>query len=53
MGIKFWDDEEEYERVNWYMKLSKCNNHTSEVTCKSTEEINEYINGMVLRRYLN
>jgi len=53
MGITFWEDEEKYEQVNWHMKLSKCNNNTSEVTCKSTEEINEFIKGMVLRRFLN
>jgi len=36
------------------MKLSKCNNSTSEpeITCKSTEEINEYIKGMVLKRFI-
>ena len=52
MGVHFWKDDDDYEQVNWYMKLSKCNNNTSEVTCKSTEEINEYIKGMVLMKFL-
>jgi len=30
------------------MKLSKCNNETSEITCKPTEEINKYINNMIM-----
>jgi len=32
------------------MKLAKCNNNTSSVTCKPIEEINEYIDNMILTR---
>ena len=53
MGVEFWEGDDEWERVNWYKKLTKCNNATSEVTCKPIKEINEYIEGMVLKRFLN
>jgi len=53
MGVQYWEDGDEYEHLNWYMKLSKCNNETSEVTCKPTEEINEYIENIIMERYLN
>ena len=53
MGVEFWEEDDEYEQVNWYMKLTKCNNDTSEVTCKSTEEINEYIKGIVLTKKID
>jgi len=50
MGVHFWEEEHDYELVNWYMKLAKCNNETSEVTCKPIDEIDEYVKNMVLRR---
>jgi len=53
IGTHFWEVDDEYEQVNWYMKLAKCNNETSEVTCKPIEEINEYIKNMFMTRWLN
>ena len=35
------------------MKVSKCNNMTSEVTCKPIEEIDEYIKNMFITRWVN
>ena len=51
MGIVFWEEDEEYELINWYMKIAKCINSTSSsVTCKPIEEINKYIHNMFLTR---
>jgi len=50
MGLVFWEDDDEWEQINWYMKVAKCNNNTSSVTCKPIEEINEYIKDMFITR---
>ena len=50
MGLVFWEENEEYEDIHWYMKIAKCNNSTSSVTCKPLEEIDQYIDNMFLTR---
>ena len=53
MGVQFWPEDEEYEHINWYMTLSKCNNSTSSVTCKPLEEIDAFMENMFMTRWLN
>ena len=50
MGVKFWEEGDDWEQINWYMTLTKCNNNTSSVTCKPIEEIDEYIKNMIITR---
>ena len=50
IGVEFWEDDDEWEQVNWYMKVAKCNNETSSITCKPIEEIDSYINNMFITR---
>ena len=50
MGVHYWEDDDEYELINWYMKIAKCNNDTYSGTCKPIEEIDAYIKNMFLTR---
>ena len=43
MGAVFLEEKQSWEKVNWYMNIVKCNNNTSDVTCKPMEEINSWI----------
>jgi len=50
MGVALWEEDEEWEQINWYMKIAKCDNNTSSVICKPIEEIDAYIERMFLTR---
>ena len=47
--MKYWEEDDEWEEIVWYLRLTKCHGKDS---CADEDKINEFIEGLVVTRFI-
>ena len=45
IGVELWEEDDDWEMINWYFKLEKCHGRNS---CASEDEINDYVENLIV-----
>ena len=49
IGVKLWDEDDEWEQINWYFRLEKCHEKNY---CKSEAEIEGFLENLIVKNKL-